>query len=514
MRVKPLVLMILDGWGEREPADDNAISLAKKPNWDRLLQTSTHTLISASGQDVGLPGAQMGNSEVGHVNLGAGRVVYQDLTRIDQAIAHGEFGQNEVLCQALDHAIAEDKAVHILGLLSPGGVHSHEHHIQSMLTMAAERGAKKVYLHAFLDGRDTAPQSALASLQAIDELCVKNGVGRIASLVGRYYAMDRDQRWDRIELAYDLLTQGQGIFSAATAELGLAAAYQREENDEFVQPTVIGTPVKMSDGDSVIFMNFRADRARQLSHALADQEFSNFNRGDRIQLSHFVTLTEYEADLPAEIAYPPDVLKNGLGEVLSQSGLKQLRISETEKYAHVTFFFNGGVEAPFVGEDRVLIASPKVATYDLQPEMSSAELTDKLVAAIKAQSHDVIICNYPNADMVGHTGNLSAAIKAIEALDDCIGDVSEALKAVGGELLITADHGNAEQMFNQHTGQPHTAHTNLVVPLIYMGRDATVIKNKGVLSDIAPTMLYLLGIAQPVEMTGQPIIEVKDNIGK
>ncbi len=508
MRVKPFVLMVLDGWGYREDQAGNAIALARKPNWDRLWNTCSHTLISGSGHDVGLPDGQMGNSEVGHMNLGAGRVIYQELTRIDLAVEEGDFFKNSVLCHAVKQAVDKEKAVHILGLLSPGGVHSHELHLQAMVKLAAQQGAKQIYVHAFLDGRDTAPQSAEASLKAMDQVLQSSQVGRIASIVGRYYAMDRDKRWERVEQAYDMLTQAKAPYYADNAELGLAAAYQRGENDEFVKPTLIGAPVSIQDGDAVIFMNFRSDRARQLSHAFVDDSFNSFARPKKLVLSAFVTLTEYEAGLAAQVAYPPGSSSNTLGEWLAKAGMKQLRIAETEKYAHVTFFFNGGVETPFVGEERILVPSPKVATYDLQPEMSAPELTDKLVAAIESGHYDVIVCNYANADMVGHTGKLAPTIKAIETLDACLGRVINALHKAGGEALITADHGNAEVMENLETHQPHTAHTSLLVPLVYVGRQAQVVVNDGKLSDVAPTLLSLIGMAPPAEMTGRVIFKV------
>ena len=506
---KPLALIILDGYGYSEKNQNNAINQAKRPVWNTLWNNAPHTLISGSGLDVGLPREQMGNSEVGHLNLGAGRVVYQELTRISKAIDEGEFDKNPVLVAAVDKAIQNNSCVHVMGLLSPGGVHSHEDHLFAMVKMAAKRGAKRVMVHAFLDGRDTPPQSAKPSLVAMDALLQQLSVGRVASIVGRYYAMDRDKRWDRIELAYDMLTQGRAAFSADSAVDGLERAYGRGENDEFVKPTIIADGAAIADNDSVIFMNFRADRARQLTHAFVDNSFTGFKRAKQPKLADFVSLTEYEAGLIEHVAYLPTRLKNVLGAVLANHGLKQLKIAETEKYAHVTFFFNGGVEAEFPGEDRILIPSPKVATYDLQPEMSAFALTDKLVSAIEGQQYDVIVCNYANADMVGHTGNMDAAIKAIEVLDQCLGRVVDALHEVGGEALITADHGNAEKMKDDITGQPHTAHTANPVPLIYIGRHAKVNVMDGVLSDIAPTMLHLLSITPPPEMTGRIVFEPK-----
>ncbi|MDY1812880.1 2,3-bisphosphoglycerate-independent phosphoglycerate mutase [Klebsiella pneumoniae] len=446
---KPMVLVILDGYGYREDQQDNAIYSAKTPVMDALWAKRPHTLIDASGLEVGLPDRQMGNSEVGHVNLGAGRIVYQDLTRLDVEIKERTFFANPVLTAAVDKAVAAGKAVHIMGLMSPGGVHSHEDHIMAMVELAAERGAEKIYLHAFLDGRDTPPRSAEKTLATFEAKFAALGKGRIASLIGRYYAMDRDNRWDRVEQAYDLLTLAKGEFQADTAVAGLQAAYARDENDEFVKATVIRAAgqadAAMEDGDALIFMNFRADRAREITRAFVNADFDGFARKKVVNLD-FVMLTEYAADIKVACAYPPASLANTFGEWMARSTIKPSCVSpKLKKYAHVTFFFNGGVEEPFKGEERILINSPKVATYDLQPEMSSAELTEKLVAAIKGGKYDTIICNYPNGDMVGHTGVMEAAVKAVEALDRCIDQVAQAVESVGGQLLITADHGNAEQ---------------------------------------------------------------------
>ena len=447
---KPMVLVILDGYGYREEHQDNAIYSAKTPVMDALWAKRPHTLIHASGLEVGLPDGQMGNSEVGHVNLGAGRIVYQDLTRLDVEIKERTFFANPVLSGAVDKAVAAGKAVHIMGLLSAGGVHSHEDHIMAMVELAAERGAEKIYLHAFLDGRDTPPRSANGSLQKFEEKFAALGKGRVASIIGRYYVMDRDNRWDRVEQAYNLLVEAKGEFQADTAVAALEAAYARDENDEFVKATVIRAAgqadAAMEDGDALIFMNFRADRAREITRAFVNADFDGFKRHKEVKLGDFIMLTEYAADIKAPCAYPPASLENTFGEWMAKHEKTQLRISETEKYAHVTFFFNGGVEEPFKGEDRILINSPKVATYDLQPEMSSAELTEKLVAAIESGKYDTIICNYPNGDMVGHTGVMEAAVKAVEALDHCLDEVTRAVEKVGGQLLVTADHGNAEQM--------------------------------------------------------------------
>ncbi|MGF6191387.1 2,3-bisphosphoglycerate-independent phosphoglycerate mutase [Serratia sp. 2723] len=509
---KPMVLVILDGYGHREEQQDNAILNAKTPVMDRLWQQQPHTLIAASGLDVGLPDGQMGNSEVGHVNLGAGRIVYQDLTRLDKEIKDGDFFTNATLTSAVDKAVQAGKAVHIMGLMSPGGVHSHEDHILAMIKLAAQRGAKAVYLHAFLDGRDTPPRSAEKSLKRFSDEFATLGAGRIATVIGRYYAMDRDNRWDRVQLAYDLMTQAKGEYTADNAVAALQAAYARDENDEFVKPTVIQAAgeasAEMNDGDALIFMNFRADRARQITRAFVNADFDGFPRSKVVKFSDFVMLTEYAADIKTACAYPPASLANTFGEWLMKHDKTQLRISETEKYAHVTFFYNGGVEEPFKGEERILINSPKVATYDLQPEMSSAELTEKLLAAIHSGKYDAIICNYPNGDMVGHTGVYDAAVKAVETLDNCIEQVVEAVKAVDGQLLVTADHGNAEQMRDPATGQAHTAHTSLPVPLIYIGKAAKAVEG-GKLSDIAPTMLSLMGMEIPQEMTGKPLFIVE-----
>ncbi|MDF3006322.1 MAG: hypothetical protein K0R86_189 [Enterobacter kobei] len=510
---KPMVLVILDGYGYREDQQDNAIFNAKTPVMDALWAKRPHTLVDASGLEVGLPDRQMGNSEVGHVNLGAGRIVYQDLTRLDVEIKEGTFFNNPALTAAVDNATANGKAVHIMGLLSAGGVHSHEDHILAMVELAAQRGAEKIYLHAFLDGRDTPPRSAESSLKRFEDKFAELGKGRVATIIGRYYAMDRDNRWDRVEQAYNLLTQAKGEYQADSAVAGLQAAYARDENDEFVKATVIRAAGQadsaMVDGDALIFMNFRADRAREITRAFVNADFDGFARQKVVQLSDFVMLTEYAADIKTTVAYAPASLANTFGEWMAKHDKTQLRISETEKYAHVTFFFNGGVEESFAGEDRILINSPKVATYDLQPEMSSAELTEKLVAAIKSGKYDAIICNYPNGDMVGHTGVFEAAVAAVETLDNCIAQVSDAVESVGGQLLITADHGNAEQMRDPATGQAHTAHTNLPVPLIYVGDKTVKAVEGGKLSDIAPTMLALMGMEIPQEMTGKPLFIVE-----
>jgi len=508
-----LALIILDGWGHREEKEANAIALAKKPNWDALLQQSTHLLVSGSGRCVGLPDGQIGNSEVGHLNIGAGRIVYQDLTRIDQAIADNSFFRNPVLLKTIQQTIAKNKALHIFGLISPGGVHSHQNHILALLTLAAKEKASHVFVHAFLDGRDTPPKSAYDSLQKIQNHCENLHCGKIASLIGRYYAMDRDKRWERVEVAYDLLTQGKTDYRADDALSALEMAYARGETDEFIKPTSIHLAeepaITVNEGDAIIFMNYRADRARELTHAFIDKDFSGFSR-EKWPQTDFVTLTEYDANFNVPVVFAKQSLDHILAEELSRAGLRQLRIAETEKYAHVTFFFNGGVETPFAGEDRVLIPSPKVATYDLQPEMSAYLVTERLVKEIKAKHYDFILCNFANPDMVGHTGDLPATIKAIEVIDECLGKIMTAIKEVNGEMLITADHGNAECMFDPKTGQPHTAHTQELVPLLYLGRPATIANPAAKLSDIAPTILYLLGLPIPQAMTGQCIFKVYD----
>lgn len=513
MNLPPVLLLILDGFGYREDADYNAILAARKPNWDALWRDYPHTLINASAKFVGLPSGQMGNSEVGHLNIGAGRVVYQDLSRVDVAIEDGSFFTNPALSKAVVLAKQNGSALHIMGLLSPGGVHSHENHIFAMLEMAARAGLKNIYLHPFLDGRDTPPRSAAQSLQLLQEKCVALGTGHVASIIGRYYAMDRDNRWERVQPAYELLTQGCAEFTATDALNGLEQAYARGESDEFVKPTAIipnGSPaVVMQDGDVAIFMNFRADRAREITHALVDDAFSGFNRTYRPRFASFVTLSRYGEDLDLPCAYPSETIHNGFGEYISSLGLKQLRIAETEKYAHVTYFFSGGREQPYPGEDRILVPSPKVATYDLQPEMSALEVTDQLEAAILSCRYDAIICNYANGDMVGHSGNMEAAIQAIETLDVCIGRIVKAMQSVGGEIIITADHGNAEQMRDRATQQAHTAHTLNPVPFLYIGRKAKLAGN-GALRDLAPSLLAMMGLPQPAEMTGHSLIQMTD----
>ncbi|MAT91530.1 MAG: phosphoglycerate mutase (2,3-diphosphoglycerate-independent) [Halioglobus sp.] len=506
----PTVLIVLDGWGHREETQDNAIAGGNTPVWDRLWAEAPHTLISASGTDVGLPGGQMGNSEVGHMSLGAGRVIYQNISRIDKAIADGSFDSNPAYTGAIDKALAAGGAIHVFGLLSPGGVHSHEEQMFAAVRLAAARGATRVYLHAFLDGRDTPPRSAGPSLERADALFAQLGCGRVASICGRYYAMDRDNRWERTEQAWRMLTAGEAPHTCASTAQALQQAYERDENDEFVLPTIIAAdgegPAVVGDNDAVLFMNFRADRARQLTRAFVQDDFDGFERGAVPALADFVMTTEYAADIDATCAFPPEDLDNVLGDYLAQQGMTQLRIAETEKYAHVTFFFSGGREELFPGEEREMVPSPDVATYDLQPQMSAPEVTDKLVEAIRSGRYDLIVCNYANGDMVGHTGVYAAAVQAVETLDTCLGRVVAALEEVGGQALITADHGNCEQMQDYASGQHHTQHTTELVPLVYVGpRPLTLRADGGVLADVAPTLLGLMDMPQPTEMTGHDL---------
>lgn len=502
----PHVLVIMDGIGHRIEEKDNAFLAAKTPNLTAIKQQHPHGLISGSGEDVGLPDGQMGNSEVGHMNLGAGRILYQDFTRITKDIRDGAFFQHQLLIDAVETAKAANAAVHIMGLLSQGGVHSHEDHIAAMCELALQRGAT-VYLHAFLDGRDTPPKSAEPTLKRFDALFAQYPQqGRIATLIGRYFAMDRDNRWDRVEQAYRLLTQGEAVRVVDSALDGLAQAYAADESDEFVKATRIGAQANINDGDSVVFMNFRADRARELTRAFVEQDFTGFQRKLVPQLSKFVMLTRYQATIDAPVAYMPEALHNSLGEYLSNLGKTQLRIAETEKYAHVTFFFSGGREDEYPGETRILIPSPNVATYDLKPEMSAFEVTDKLVDAIHAGDYDLLVVNYANGDMVGHTGVFDAAVKAVEAVDTCLGRVYAAVMAKQGHMIITADHGNVEQMQDYQSGQVHTQHTTELVPFIYVGPSHARIVDGGVLSDVAPTLLNLMNIPVPAEMQGRNLI--------
>lgn len=518
----PHVLMILDGFGHREDDKDNAIAAADMPNLDKIYQQYPHGLISASGEDVGLPDGQFGNSEVGHMNLGAGRVLYQDSTRISSEVANREFYKNEALVNAVKAANELGGNVHIMGLLSDGGVHSHQDHIEAMCHSALVHGAKNVFVHCFLDGRDTPPKSADKYINRLRDHIGKlnahyeGGRVQIASIIGRYYAMDRDNRWDRVQKAYELITEGKADRLATRADGAVQAAYKARETDEFINPTIVigrdEVPYTVDDNDALIFMNFRADRARELAQAfvLPDHEFSGFARHKQPRLAAFVMLTKYSDVLAANpktsIAYYPTSLTNTLGEYLQNKGKTQLRIAETEKYAHVTFFFSGGREEEYKGETRILVPSPDVATYDLKPEMSAPEVTDELVAAIESGKYDVLVVNYANGDMVGHTGIFDAAVKAVEALDVCIGRVETAVRAAGGNMLITADHGNCEQMQDYESGQVHTQHTTEHVPLIYIGEQSVTVRSGGKLSDIAPTILALMDIEQPDEMTGENLL--------
>ena len=507
----PVVLTILDGWGIAEPSPTNAVSVAATPNMDRLSGSYPMTTLTAHNGLVGLPEGQMGNSEVGHLNIGAGRIVYQDFTRIDLAAERGEFAANPVLAGVMDAVSGTGGRLHLCGLLSDGGVHSHIRHLIALLEVAAAQGlGERVFVHAFMDGRDTPPSSGISYMEELVGAMARTGCGRVATVSGRYWAMDRDKRWDRVAKAWAALVHGEGATASDPVEL-VRAAYERGETDEFIAPTVLvdgnGRPLAtIADGDAILFFNFRADRVRELCHAFGDAEFTGFATGPRPHLAQLATMTEYEAEFTFPVAFPPVSLTRILGEEVSRHGRRQLRIAETEKYAHVTYFFNGGVETPYPGEDRVLVPSPKVATYDLQPEMSAREVTDKLVEAIQSRRYDAIVCNYANGDMVGHTGNLEAATRAVEVLDECIGRIVEAMRGIGGEVLITADHGNAETMRDPESHQPHTAHTLNLVPLLYIGRKARI-ADGGSLQDVAPTLLAMMGLPQPADMTGRPLIE-------
>ncbi len=570
-----LLLVILDGFGHRAAAPDNAIACASTPNWDAFLAKRPHTLLSGSGVDVGLPAGQMGNSEVGHMVIGAGRIIHQDLARVNEALADGRLGSSPPLNAAFDRVRAAGGVLHVMGLLSPGGVHSHEDQILALIRLAHDKGVPRILLHAFLDGRDTPPKSAGPSLQRAENLLRQLRVGRIASICGRYYAMDRDQRWDRTQRAYELIVggdapvgqevpvggaphsargevagsgprpfqQGQGggaphsarrevaappaPFAAASPAEALQLAYDRGETDEFVQPTRVGQADAGSAGasqpgacsglterDALLFMNFRADRARQLTSALSDQDFQGFQRNPpppiaASPLHGMLTLTQYADDLPVNCILPPLEVRHTLGECLARQGKRQLRAAETEKYAHVTFFFSGGREAPFAGEERLLVPSPRVATYDLKPRMSAEELTDRLLEAILGERFDAVICNYANGDMVGHTGQFAAAVAAVETLDRCLGRLAQAIAGTQWHMLITADHGNVEQMQDRETGQPHTAHTLNPVPLVHLGPTAAPLAAGGALADVAPTALALLNLPQPAEMTGRSLLTGK-----
>ena len=505
---KPHLLLILDGWGEREAAPDNAISNANCPNWRRMWASYPHTLIKTDGLSVGLPEGQMGNSEVGHMNLGAGRIVYQDLTRINLSLENGQFEHNLALNQACASVRRNGGTLHVLGLLSEGGVHSLEAHIFAMLKLAHARNVRQIAVHVFLDGRDTPPKSAAPSILALQGLAEQLGNVKIASVSGRYFAMDRDQRWDRVRLSYDAIADASAAHQQSSAMAALEAAYARGESDEFVQPTVVAGGCRVVDGDAIVFMNYRSDRARQLSHAFVDEDFKGFERPRHAQLSAFVSLTEYSKDLAVSaIAFAPQSMTNTLPELIAAGGLTQLRIAETEKYAHVTFFFSGGVETPYPGESRIMVPSPKVATYDLQPEMSVVALSDQLAAAIATKQFDFIVCNIANPDMVGHTGILAAAIQAVEAVDLALGRIEQAILAAGGVMLVTADHGNLEQMWDFESNQANTQHSMNPVPLVLIAPQSTFeLRAGGALKDIAPTLLRLMQIEQPAEMTGEALL--------
>jgi len=506
----PIALVILDGWGIGSEQDSyNAIIQADTPHMKLLSELYPNTTLTCSGEAVGLPEGQMGNSEVGHLNIGAGRVVYQELTRITKEIREGDFFANPVLVNVVEQAKANDGALHLMGLMSDGGVHSHIDHVYALLALAKSHGLTKVYVHAFLDGRDVPPSSALDYIQALENKMTEIGVGSISTIAGRYYAMDRDKRWERVEKAYNAMVCRQGE-TAPTATAAIEQSYSQGKTDEFVMPTVIDgcadCGIKANDG--IIFFNFRPDRAREMTHVFVDKDFSGFERCKGYFPLHFATMTQYEENLPVSVAYTPQYLKNTLGEVFEHAGLSQLRIAETEKYAHVTFFFNGGEEKPYIGEERILVASPKVATYDMQPEMSAIEVTDKVVAAIKTGKFDLIILNFANSDMVGHTGKLEAAIKAVSTVDTCVGRVVDAMRNHGGITLITADHGNAETMFDQATGEAFTAHTTNDVPFILVSeKHRGCILNKGILADISPTILALANMDIPAQMTGKNLLK-------
>ena len=510
MKDKVTMLMILDGFGDNPNKDGNAIKLANTPNIDKLMKKYPNTDIYTSGKYVGLPDGQMGNSEVGHTNIGAGRIVYQELTRITKSIEDGDFFSNPEFIAAIENCKKHNSKLHILGLVSDGGVHSHIRHLYGLLEMAKRRDFENVYVHCFLDGRDTPPASAEGYIAKVQDKMKEKGIGKIASISGRFYAMDRDKRWQRIQKCYDALVNGEGL-KAGTAIKAIEDSYQKEVFDEFVEPTVICNgeePVaKIEENDSVIFFNFRPDRAREITRALVDKDFNEFET-KKMDL-YFVCFTNYDETMPnVHIAFKKEVLHNTFGEVVSKAGLTQLRIAETEKYAHVTFFFNGGEEKQYPGEDRILVPSPKVETYDQKPEMSAYEVTDKVVEAIQSDKYDVVILNFANTDMVGHTGSLPAAIKAVEAVDECVGRIVKIIEEKKGNLIITADHGNAEQMIDYATGEPHTAHTTNPVPIILITEDQTIkLKENGKLADLAPTMLDLMGIEKPEEMTGESLLE-------
>ena len=501
--MKPLAIIIMDGFGISPEKKGNAIAKANKPNLDKFWKNYATTTLSSSGLAVGLPRGQMGNSEVGHLNLGGGRIVYQDYTRISLAVEQGTIGQNQVLLEAMEKA--GSSKLHLIGLVSDGGVHSHNTHLYALLEMARKKGLQRVYVHAILDGRDVPPRSALTYIQELEDKFQQIGTGKLATISGRYYTMDRDKRWERVETAYLCLTKGEG-FKAVTAKSAIENGYERGENDEFQKPTVVDSAGLVENGDSIIFFNFRPDRAREITRAFVDKDFKDFSR-EMVQVS-YSSMTQYDATLKIPVAFPAQNLNDTLGLVISQAGLCQLRIAETEKYAHVTYFFNGGKEQPNTKEDRVLIPSPKVATYDLLPEMSAYEVTDEVIKRTDSGTYDFIVLNFANPDMVGHTGIYEAAVKAVEVVDDCVGRVVDKILQIGGAVLLTADHGNAEKMVDEITGQPHTAHTTNPVPFTLIVNDGLKyqLREDGILADVAPTVLQLMRIPQPEAMTGRTLI--------
>ncbi len=504
----PICLVIMDGWGIGDPMDKyNAIQVGNTPVLDELAKKYPNAQLQASGEYVGLPDGQMGNSEVGHMNIGAGRVIYQPLTKITKAIRDGDFFKNKVLNDVADKVIASDGALHLFGLLSPGGVHSHTDHVYGLLKLAKDKGVKKVYVHAFLDGRDVPPSSAIDYLAALEEKIKEIGIGQIATISGRYYAMDRDKRWDRVQKAYDAIAKADAPKKPDSAT-AIKESYDNKVTDEFVIPVVIGDYDGVKPNDGIIFFNFRPDRGREMTHAFTDDKFEGFPRVEELKKVPFVTMAQYEEGLNVTVAYPPETVSNGLGETISKAGLTQLRIAETEKYAHVTFFFNGGVEEPYAGEDRILVPSPKVATYDLKPEMSAPTVTLKVAEAILSEKYDFIILNYANGDMVGHTGVMKAAVQAVETVDVCVGIFVECMKKVGGEVIIIADHGNADKMFDYDLKEPFTAHTTNPVPIIVVS-DRVAKVESGALCDVAPTLLTLAGMEIPAEMTGKNLVTMK-----
>ncbi len=504
MSKRPVLLCIMDGFGKNESTYGNAIAAAKKPNLDKIVSENPMTFIGASGLDVGLPDGQMGNSEVGHTNIGAGRVVYQELTRITKSIQDGDFFTNEALVGAMENCKKNSSALHLMGLMSDGGVHSHNTHLYGIMELAKRSGVDKVYIHCFMDGRDVPPTSGKDYLAELYEKCDEIGVGEIATVMGRYYAMDRDNRWERVVKAYKAMTEGEGVKFDCACKM-MEESYANDVTDEFIVPAVSEKAVPVKDNDSIVFFNFRPDRAREITRAFVDPAFSGFER-EQLKGLYYICMTQYDATMPnVHVAFKPETLENTFGEYISDKGLKQLRIAETEKYAHVTFFFNGGVEKQYPGEDRILVKSPAVATYDLQPEMSAYEVTDKLLAAIDSDKYDAIILNYANCDMVGHTGVFDAAVKAVEAVDTCVGKIVDAVASKGGVTLITADHGNADKMY-EADGSPFTAHTTNPVPFIVVGYPCEL-REGGRLCDIAPTMLKIMGLEQPKEMTGVSIIK-------